>query len=146
MTPLKRAVRNSRRRARGSFYWGPSMPDRFLLLIAEFARRHPRATRAGWAEMAAHLAGQAYRSGYVRGYEWAERDLERRDPAEDPEAAADREGHGWEWRDGSFGPPDHELGETDEVVGAREVVPEDPDPEGIRIGRHVVRANEPSAP
>lgn len=138
MIPLKRAFRNLVERARKTFYEGPELPDRFLLLVAEFARRNPRATRREWTEMAVRLAGEAYRSAYVRGYEWAERDLDRRDPVEDPEAAAEREGHGWEWRDGSYGPPPHDL-EPDEDAFADDVVPEDPDPDGIRIARHVVR-------
>jgi hypothetical protein len=46
--------------------------------------------------MAAGLAEEAYRAGYRRGYEWAERE-EGRDE-ELPEAIADAEAPGWRHR------------------------------------------------
>lgn len=138
MTPLKKVFRNLYERAKGTYYEGPECPARIGELVDEFARARPRATRAEWADMAKRLASEAYRSGYVRGWEWAERDLDRRDPAEDPEVAVEREGHGWRWRSALDGLPAEELGE-DQAAG--DVVPEHPDPDGVLIARYVVRAN-----
>lgn len=99
MTPLARAARNLVERVKGRFYEGPTPPTRLRDMAAAFANAHPRATRAEWLEFAARHAEEAYRSGHTRGVEWAERDLERRDPATDPERRMYDEGHGFDWLD-----------------------------------------------
>jgi hypothetical protein len=114
MVPINRLLRNLFQRLRGTYYEGPEAPSRLGQIVEVFAASRRRATRRQWIEFARSLAEEAYRSGYVRGYEWAERDLDRRDPAIDPEALAAVEGHEWEWLDGGSVPTPEGL---DEVVG-----------------------------
>jgi hypothetical protein len=65
--------------------------------VVAFANAHPKATRGEWIAFAAAHAGEAYRSGYVRGHEWAERDDEMR-PDVPPEVVADLVDPDWRWR------------------------------------------------
>ena len=44
-------------------------------MARRFARMRLGATRGEWLDMSIKLARSAYRAGYVRGLEWAERDL-----------------------------------------------------------------------
>lgn len=64
--------------------------------VVLFAAVHPNATVDEWARYATALAQSAYRSGYVRGFEWAERDLDTLNVG-DPEVLASNEAHDFEW-------------------------------------------------
>jgi hypothetical protein len=75
MTPFMRVVRNTWERLFSKYYEGPSAPKRLAALVDYFMKTNPHATRADWAEFAKGFAEEAYRTGYVRGYEWCERDL-----------------------------------------------------------------------
>ncbi len=66
-------------------------------MVEAFADEHPKATRGEWLEFAQKHAAEAYRSGYMRGVEWTERDLERGIEALDPDQAAEEMAHGFEW-------------------------------------------------
>jgi hypothetical protein len=86
MVPAKRMLRNMAQRIAKVFYEGPEPPKRIAVAVAEFVRASPHATQQEWSAFALHFAQECYRTGYVRGLEWSERDIERRDPAVDPEA------------------------------------------------------------
>lgn len=64
-------------------------PERLREQAADWGNQHPRATRREWFEFAVGLAEQAWRSAYIRGVEWAERDAEK-PGAEGPDEVADR--------------------------------------------------------
>lgn len=97
MTPLVRTAKKLVERTLGTWYEGPEPPDRLRQMVLAYAEAHPRATRREWIGFAQDLARVCYRSGYERGYLWADRDLERRDPEFEPERLAELEGNGWEW-------------------------------------------------
>lgn len=97
MTPLVRWLRDVRDRYLGRFYEGPEPPERLGQIVLAFAAAHPRATRAEWMAFAEAHAQEAYRSGYVRGYEWTQRDLHAR-PDVPPEVIADEADPDWRWR------------------------------------------------
>lgn len=61
-----------------------------------FAAANPEATRGEWAEFAARLAANSYREGYARGFEWAERDLDKLSVG-DPALIAEAQRHDFEW-------------------------------------------------
>lgn len=90
-------MRNAWEWWRDRYYEGPTPPTRLTAAVKTFAAMHPRASRAQWIEFASHFAGEAYRTGYVRGLEWCERDLDRRDPMVDPEVLAANERHDMSW-------------------------------------------------
>ena len=69
----------------GRHYEGPEPPRRLAEIVRHFARLRPRAMQREWIEFAAEHARECYRTGYLRGLEWAERDLDRREPTVDPE-------------------------------------------------------------
>lgn len=96
VTPLVKLVRNLRDRWLGRFYEGPQPPARLRELAVAFANAHPRATRAQWVEFAAAHGDEAYRSGYVRGAEYVERDAFAR-PDVPPEVMADALYPDWRW-------------------------------------------------
>ena len=58
------------------FYEGPRPPNRYGVEARAFAKLHPNADPDAWAEVVEAIAADAYRDGYVRGFEWRERDLE----------------------------------------------------------------------
>lgn len=74
MTPLLRFVKRFWEKTTGAWYEGPEPPERLREMVLTFANLHPHATRAEWAEFATKHAGEAYRSGYQRGWEEVERD------------------------------------------------------------------------
>jgi hypothetical protein len=51
-----------------------------------------------WEMFASELARSAYREGWTRGYEWAERDLDAK-PKHDPEVLAEQLAHAWKLSD-----------------------------------------------
>lgn len=84
MSMLGRAVNKAYELIRSTYYEGPDPPGRLKQIVIDFANSHPKATRKQWVAFCSKLADDSYRDGYTRGFEWAERDLDRRDPAVDP--------------------------------------------------------------
>lgn len=101
MTRLGRILRNAAEKLLKRYYEGPEPPMRLAQQVAEWAWMHPKATRAEWAAFAVRFAHGAYRDGFVRGFEWAERDLDRLQLG-DPERLAELEAHDFVWHS-----PDH---------------------------------------
>lgn len=95
LTPIARWLRRLWQRAFGTFYEGPSAPPRLRQMVRIFEEQHPFATRADYLDFAAKHAEEAYRTGYVRGLEWSERDVERAPEPVDPEQVLEEERHGW---------------------------------------------------
>jgi hypothetical protein len=98
VTRLARFVRNILEMLLARFYEGPEPPKRLAEMVLVFANMHPRATRAEWTAFAQAHANETYRTGYVRGLEFAERDLDRR-PKDDPERLMAAMGYGDGWLD-----------------------------------------------
>lgn len=121
MTPFKRWLRNTLERALRRFYEGPEAPPRLREMVLVFAECHPHATRAEWVEFVVEHAAECYRSGYMRGLEWVERDLERRVPSGQPEALMDEVDPEWRWA------PEVMLHDPQRVVE------EEPPPEHVAI-------------
>lgn len=96
VTRFGRMIRNIAERLLGRFYEGPAAPPRLAEQVAAFAVMNPKATREEWATFATRLAIGSYRDGFTRGFEWAERDLDRLDFG-DPERVAELEAHDFEW-------------------------------------------------
>lgn len=94
MTRVGKAIRNMLERWLTRFHEGPEPPVRIVEEVTLFRITNPTATIDEWSEFAARLAGNAYRQGYARGYEWTERDLDAR-PLDDPEVLAEAMRHDW---------------------------------------------------
>lgn len=92
---LRARLRKMVERVLGRFYEGPEPSDRYAEQVFAFRRFYPRATAEEWASFASNLASNAYRDGYVRGFEWKERRLDERSD-DDPELIAARARHEWE--------------------------------------------------
>lgn len=115
MTPVLRLIRRVWETTRSRFYEGPEPPARIVRMVFLFARSHSVASRREWAEFAAILGQECYRTGYVRGAESAERWW--RAPHPTPEEVADLEVP-W-WRDAgevSLSDPDAVVLESDAAV------------------------------
>lgn len=98
MTALSRAIRKLAEKVAGSFKEGPEPPGRLRRVAEEFAAAHPKATRKQWLDFAAAHAAAAYQSGYLRGYEWAEREPgPTSDDVERAAALLADESHDQEW-------------------------------------------------
>ena len=95
-TRLQRWIAKLAERVVGRYYEGPEPPLRLAEQVVMFAATHKDVTVDEWARYATALAGSAYRSGYVRGLEWAERDLDKLDVG-DPDVLASNEAHDFEW-------------------------------------------------
>lgn len=93
MTPIKRLLRNFAQKMTNVYYDGPEPPARLLDAVRHFAGCIR--TQAEWKQFAATHACEAYRTGYVRGLEWSERDLDRRDPETDVELVIANSQHSW---------------------------------------------------
>jgi hypothetical protein len=63
-----------------------------------FAQENLHATRAEWAAFCMRHAEECYRTGWVRGYEWYNRDGYQHEPAVDPELLVTMQ-YGDGWRD-----------------------------------------------
>jgi len=133
MTPAVRFFRNLWQRWRKAFYDGPETPKRLPDMVLAFTVAYPRATKAEWIGFARKLADESYRSGWTRGFEWAERDLDRRDPVVDPEVLMENEGQDWEW---------YALGEEPEPSDVDEVVTDEPEDAVGERARHVKEMND----
>lgn len=114
MTPFMKLLRNTSEKLFGKFYEGPVTPDRFEQTVIAFMKMNPKATRQDWASFCARHADEAYASGYQRGYEWAERDLDRK-PDQSPEVEEHHNLHAWRWN-GLELVKDYDEGDLDEVV------------------------------
>lgn len=118
MTPLAKLSRGVLERLAGVFYEGPEPPTRLARMVVLFARAHPRATRRTWADFAADHAAESYRSGYVRGFEEAERRWGR--PGPSPEELADQRDPGWRNSPAvDLSDPDAVVFEVDDAVVVR---------------------------
>jgi hypothetical protein len=73
MTAFNRLLRRIGQSIAGSYYEGEEPPARFADIVEAFALTKPAPTRAQWAEFARKHAEEAYRQGWVRGWERAER-------------------------------------------------------------------------
>lgn len=94
MTPLKRKVRDLLERLLRRFYEGPTPPPRIQEEVRLFALMHPHAGAAEWEQLAVRHAENAYRDGFVRGFEQSERDPDRVEPTPD-ERILDAHRHDW---------------------------------------------------
>jgi hypothetical protein len=72
MTPFMRTLRNFVERWLGSFDQGPEAPEEVRDIIVEFANMNPEATRREWVEFSERQAAEAYRVGWLRGYNFQE--------------------------------------------------------------------------
>lgn len=97
MTPFLKHLRELRDRLLGRWYEGPDPPARYGDMALEFADSRRRAQRQEWVEFAKGLAEEAYKAGYVRGYEASDRDFDRVFPHLKPETIADFETPEWRW-------------------------------------------------
>ena len=97
----------------GSFYSGPRPPEERLRQQAiDFANMYRFATREQWVSFAAAMAEEVWRSAYLAGVEWTEREeMDLR-----PEAVMDQVDPFWR------SSPAFELVDPDAVVS--DVVPE----------------------
>lgn len=122
MTPFGKLARGLLERLAGTFYEGPTPPARLGEMVVAFANENPNATRRQWIEVATEHARECYRSGFVRGAEWAERDFKSRMPSVRPEELADALDHDWRWRPGITLVGDHGAvvrGEAEENENGR---------------------------
>jgi hypothetical protein len=97
LTPFARLLKRLAERLLGTFDEGPEPPARLREMVLMFANDNPQATRLEWVEFAAHLAGEAHRSGFVRGWEMDVRTAEKPWHGEPPELMADLLDPGWPW-------------------------------------------------
>lgn len=103
MTSVARWVRDWIEKRLTRFYEGPQPPERLDTMVDYFASTNPRATRDEWAEFAKAHARETYRSGYVRGIEYVERDPDEqrvlKDALDDrvPGQLADALDSDWRW-------------------------------------------------
>jgi hypothetical protein len=79
MTPFVRLLR----RLFGSPGLGPEAPEEVRDITVHFANMNPDATRREWVEFAAGQAAEAYRVGWLRGYEYQEADWKK--PGQTPD-------------------------------------------------------------
>jgi hypothetical protein len=95
---VKKWLRGQAERWIEQHYEGPEPPARLGEQVLSFANMFPHATRGEWVTFAADFADQCYRSGYIRGVEWAERDPAAFDSKVPPEMIADQMDPDWRWR------------------------------------------------
>lgn len=101
-------LRNRFEKWAGTFYQGPRPPEERLRQQAiDFANMYPNATRAMWVNFAAGLAEEVWKSAYLHGVEWTER--EEMDALPDPDHEMDQIDP--EWRDAPA-----ELEDPDSIV------------------------------
>jgi hypothetical protein len=100
-TPLVRFFRRMAEKLFGTWKEGIEPPDRLGDMVITFANMHPHATRQDWVVFATFHAREAYRSGYLRGVEYAEREDD--EPGLDPDVLMDAM-NGPSWRGRPVGP------------------------------------------
>lgn len=98
MTPVTKWLRRKAEEWIEKYYEGPEPPERFALMAIEFANLYPTATREQWVAFATEQARGAYRSGYMRGFEYVERDPSAWRPDLPPEILADMIDPDWRTR------------------------------------------------
>lgn len=106
----------------GTFYDGPRPPeDRLREQVVLFANMYPNATRAVWVEFATGLAEEVWRSAYLQGVEWAEREDMGLLP--DPDRIMDEIDPEWRDSPSALEDPDRIVPETiaDRQLQAREL-------------------------
>ena len=86
------------------YYEGPETPPRFSQYAIDFMHVYPQATKRQWLQFSLRLAEESYKSGFVRGFENAERD--ENEPEIDPDVLADATMPGWRTRPMSTVVPD----------------------------------------
>ncbi len=94
MTPVGKAIRRIADRIAKRLYEGPEPPRRLADEVRAFRRLYPDASGDEWEEFATTIAENSYRDGYVRGFEWTERDLDSK-PKDDPDVLAEQMRHDW---------------------------------------------------
>lgn len=93
-----KAERDEAEKEAGAYYDGPSPPLRYAEAVVQFAVTHVDATVGEWAAFASRLARRCYTEGYVRGYEWRERQIDQLDAAARAQAIEeDTRRHDWSW-------------------------------------------------
>lgn len=92
---FKKFVRRTWEKFTGSWNEGPEPPDRLADMAVYFANVNPHATRLDWVRFATEHAREAYKSGFLRGFENSERDPE--DSEVDPDILADAYDSNWRW-------------------------------------------------
>ncbi len=97
VTPAARFARNLIEKLLKRFYEGPEPPGRIAEEVTLFGVIYPMATPDEWADFAAKLAANAYRSGYTRGVEASERDPQ---PLEPDLQLLEAQRHDWSLADG----------------------------------------------
>ena len=125
MTPFARLLRNAAQKVAGVFYEGEQPPERLGQLVEDFAAWHPKAPPEEWKAFARGLAEEAYRTGYARGFERAERVPGDALPQLPPELVADNIDPGW-WQRPHLG-QDGEGNVVEEEIEPREMVPQEPE-------------------
>lgn len=93
MTRAGRWLVRQLERLLGRYYEGPTPPRRLAEEARLFRVMYPCAGPDEWEAFAARLAASSYRDGFVRGFEWNERDWSG--PADDPERLAEATAHDW---------------------------------------------------
>lgn len=75
MTILGRAVRKLLERLLGQWQEGPRPPRRYRDAARAYRVMRPLAEAEQWELFAVELAERAYREGWMRGFEWCEREF-----------------------------------------------------------------------
>jgi len=94
MKSVREVVRGVLERMLGRLTDGPSPPPRLREAVIVFRVMYPTASIDEWEAFAIAQAEDAYRSGFVRGLEWSERELDNMDP-DTPERLAEAASHDW---------------------------------------------------
>lgn len=123
MTPVGKWLRERLERFLGRYEEGEDPPARIREQVIVFASMNPKATRIEWVDFAATLAEESYRSGYIRGVEWAERDPLATRPGDTPEAIADALDPSW--RERPWQPQVYLDGDPSELVSDEPRRPDD---------------------
>ncbi len=97
MTPLARFLSRIAEKVAERYYEGPAAPQRLAEEVQLFRVIYPDATPDEWTAFATRLAGNAYCSGYQRGFEYVERDP---NPPEPDQELLERLRHDWSLADG----------------------------------------------
>jgi hypothetical protein len=97
VTPFARFLSRIAEKITDRYYEGPEEPQRLAEEVRLFRAMYPAASPEEWADFTARLAGNAYRAGYTRGFEYAERDP---NPPEPDLQQLEQHRHDWSLSDG----------------------------------------------
>jgi len=97
MTPFMKLIRKILHKLLGRYYEGPRPPPRLVEEFRLWENLNDTCARETLVGYAAFLINQAYRDGFVRGYEWQERGWEG--PAIEPEQLIEAETQDWSLAD-----------------------------------------------